>query len=401
MNKLLLISQVFYPDEVSTSNLFTLLCARLADDKIDVEVWCAQPSYTLFTRQSKELIYKNIQIKYLLSTNFPKTNFVGRILNTLTFITSAVFKLLFLKGKRTVLTHTTPPSIGILLSYVCLIKHFRFVYVLLDLFPLGLTRLGEISANNLLIILWKLFFESALKKCEKVIVIGRDMRDLIKSTFSDNSMRIEYIPLWQDEELLHPVVFSENEFVKCNSLEEKFIVQYSGNMGVWNEMAPLGYAVNRNIEGVLFMFVGNGIRRNELMNHFLPESLKNVIMFPFQANKDFNNSLNACHVAIVSLKAGLEGIAVPSKIYGILAVGIPVIALVPQESEIALVVEEEKCGFIVKPDDVNGLITAILKLKDDELLRKEMGRNSRLAFERKYRVKIIAEKYKAILKDSK
>jgi colanic acid biosynthesis glycosyl transferase WcaI len=121
-------------------------------------------------------------------------------------------------------------------------------------------------------------------------------------------------------------------------------------------------------------------------------------MFPFQPNEIFNDIINASHVHLVTLKEGLEGIAVPSKIYGILAAGRPVIAMVPSNSEIAYIVKEENCGFVLDPTDLDGLISVIRLLKSDKELIRQLGKNSRSAFENKYTTRIIAEKYKSVLK---
>jgi hypothetical protein len=96
-NKFLLISQVFYPDEVSTANLFTNLCSVIAKDDVEVEVWCAQPSYTCFEKQPQKIHYNGINISYLPSTNFRKSNIAGRLINYLTFTVSIVCKLLLVK----------------------------------------------------------------------------------------------------------------------------------------------------------------------------------------------------------------------------------------------------------------------------------------------------------------
>jgi glycosyltransferase involved in cell wall biosynthesis len=89
--------------------------------------------------------------------------------------------------------------------------------------------------------------------------------------------------------------------------------------------------------------------------------------------------------------------AVPCKIYGILAAGRPVIALVPEHSEIANIVREENCGLVVDPDDLDGLINAIFFLKDNDGIRRQMGQNGRKAFENKYTTRIAAKAYKKIL----
>ena len=175
------------------------------------------------------------------------------------------------------------------------------------------------------------------------------------------------------------------------------MVQYSGNIGIWNEVKTMGIAVKRNIENVIFIFVGGGIRKVELLEEISGENLQNVLLLPFQNNAEFNNILSASHVHLVSLRAGLEGIAVPCKIYGILAAGRPVIALVPENSEIAMLVREENCGLIVNPADYEGLINAITYLKENEQERIKMGENARLAFENKYTTKIASTAYKNLI----
>ena len=110
--KILLITQVFYPDEVSTASLFTNLCSELVKKSVDVEVWCAHPSYTHTEKQSRKLIFNGINITFLSSTNFKKTFITGRLINYLSFTLSVLLKLLFSKDKTTVLTHTTPPALG-------------------------------------------------------------------------------------------------------------------------------------------------------------------------------------------------------------------------------------------------------------------------------------------------
>jgi colanic acid biosynthesis glycosyl transferase WcaI len=398
-NKFLLISQVFYPDQVSTANLFTSLCSVIAEKNTEVEVWSAQPSYTGRIRQPAKLIYNGIKIHYLPSTNFSKNNIPGRFINVLSFTISVSIKLLFTRAKTPVWTHTTPPFLGIILSLLCSVKKIKFVYVLLDIFPEGLIRLGKVSRRNPLIRYWNKLFIQTLKRSEKIIVIGRDANQWLNEKFTESASKVNYIPLWQDDRLLYPTNFEVNNFVIENGLSDKFVVQYSGNMGFWNELGTLGDAVRENIKDVVFMFVGGGLRKSELLNKFSMKTQKNVLLLPFQPNLKFNDILNASHVQIVTMKEGLEGIAVPSKIYGILAAGKPVIAMVPENSEIAFIIKEENCGIVLSPNDLTGFINAIKMLKSDQNLLQYFGRNSRIAFEKKYTIRIIAERYQKLLNE--
>lgn len=398
MNNFFLISQVFYPDEVSTANLFTKLCANIAEDEnYKVNVWCAQPSYSTLIRQPQRLNYKNINIQFLASTNFKKDRIIGRLINYLTFTISVVFKLLFSKDKTPVFTHTTPPSLGLILAFICKLKKRKFNYVLLDIFPDGLVRLGKLKSNSLLVKFWRAIHRASLKRCNYIIVIGRDMKKWVNDFCPGISEKVYYIPIWQDENLIYPKDFNSNPFVIEKKLQNKFVVQYSGNMGMWNDMKIFGDVINRKLKDIVFIFIGGGMRKDELLKSFNETESDNVLLFPFLSNIDYSNSVTACHVALVSLHSGLEGMAVPSKIVGIMAAGIPVIAVVPEESEIAYIVNEEKCGIVVNPNDSAAIENALLELKNNENLRKQMGRNGRVAFKLKYSVRIISSQYRSLI----
>ncbi len=393
-----LISQVFYPDEVSTANLFTNLCSVLAEDEhINVQVWCAQPSYSCLERQPKRIVYNNINISFLASTNFKKDILLGRLINYLTFTISVVLKLLFTKDKTPVFTHTTPPTLGIILSFICRIKKRKFNYVLLDIFPEGLVRLGRMNSKSMIVRFWNATYRAALKRCNYIIVLGRDMKNWLLDFYPNANNKVRYIPLWQDEKLINPKEYKSNPFVIKNKLEKKFVIQYSGNMGLWNDMEIFGKAVNLNPRDIVFMFIGGGMRKKELLNSFKEPNPENVLLFPFLSNEDYANAVTACHVALVSLQDKLEGIAVPSKIIGIMAAGIPVIAFVPEESEIAYIIKEEECGIVVKSGNAEALINAVLELKTNNSLRMQMGINGRAAFEKKYTTSIISKQYALLL----
>jgi colanic acid biosynthesis glycosyl transferase WcaI len=398
--KILLISQVFYPDEVAVANLFTNLCVVLVKTgEIDIEVWCSHPSYTNNRRQQNHREYKGISIYYLASTNFPKYKILGRAVNFFTFSLSVICKMLFSTEKSIVISHTTPPLLAVLISFICRIKKRRNLIILMDIFPDGLIRLNKVSQNNLFIRIWQRLNVSAFKQSYRIVVIGRDMMEWILRIYPEGIKNVVYIPLWQDDKLIKPIYFAENPFIIENRLQDSFVVQYSGNMGLWNEMKTIGQAVNRNLKGVIFLFIGGGMRRDELLNSFENPVPENVLHFPFVPNETYSYTVSACHVSLVSVRCGLEGMAVPSKIIGIMAAGIPVIALVPFNSEIAYIVREDNCGIVIDPDDTDSLIDAILKLKKDEKLRSTLGANGRSAYEKKYTTDLIAKRYMDLINE--
>jgi glycosyltransferase involved in cell wall biosynthesis len=393
-----LISQVFYPDEVSTANLFTKLSEKLAQDaEVRVTVWCAQPSYHVRRKQPRNVVHNRVAIRYLPTTQFSKNHKLGRVVNYLTFMLGVVGNLLFSRDKTPVFTHTTPPAMGIIIAFLCKIKKRPFNFILLDIFPEGLIRLGKLGRNSFLSRLWERANTFAYRNSRHIVVIGRDMESWFQRMHPDVASKLKYLPLWQDESLITPMPFSVNPFVKKHHLQSAFVVQYSGNMGLWNDMHTLGLAVNNSDDNTRFVFIGGGMRKQELLEAIDANKKEHFLSFPFLPNEEYAFSVTACHAAIVSLEEGLEGMAVPSKIIGILAAGIPVIAVVPDSSEVARIVREERCGVVVKPGDVEQLSDAILHLKKNPERRKEMAERARAAFEEKYTTQAIARRYKALL----
>ena len=167
----------------------------------------------------------------------------------------------------------------------------------------------------------------------------------------------------------------------------KFIVQYSGNMGMWHDIAGLVETADklRDEPDVQLLFIGDGARRKEAEELSRELKTENITWHPFVPIEQLRESLSTCHVALISLRAGFEGIAVPSKLYGILASGRAIIAHVPRESEVAYVVEEERCGLVVEPSDAEGVKAAILELASDPERVRKMGVRAFEAYCAKYR----------------
>lgn len=391
--KLLLITQVFYPDQVSSAGLLTDLCAELRKKNIEVEVWCAQPSYDTRIRQPKKKMHQGINIRYLTSTNLSKDKVIGRLLNYLSFTMSVLYKLLFSKMPRLVLTSTNPPFIGYLIALIIPLRRKKLIYLVQDVFPDGLVRLGSLSKYNPIVVIGNFGNRLILKVSTKVILIGRDMLDWANQKFPKHDNKLTYIPIWLNEELVHPVSFDENPFVKENPFINNFTVQYSGNMGLWNNLQPIAEVCSDPEMGTTnFLFIGGGIKKQELIKNIKTEG-RNVFFFKFQPAHKIKYSLTACHVALVSLGNKLEGMAVPSKIMGILAAGVPVIAMVPLGSEIARIVSEENCGIVIPPDNSFALKNAIIWMKNNEKDRITMGKNGRKAYEQKYTTRNIVSRY--------
>jgi glycosyltransferase involved in cell wall biosynthesis len=373
----------------------------LAHSGKDIHVWCAQPSYSGSKRkQKKKVIYDLVNIIYLASTRFNKNDLIGRVVNYLTFSFSLFYKLFFSKDIFPICFVTNPPFLGIIVYIICKIKKRKNIYIIHDIEPEGLVRLNILKENSFLVRIWNLLNKKILRSVEKIVCIGRDMSRFIATNYPENLEKINYIPNWQNKDLIRPILFKNNPFVKQHNLSDKFVIQYAGNMGLWHDMkifAELAkYYENTDI---YFCFVGDGMRKKEMFDVWGNQTPSNVLLLPLQNINNLSNMLSGCHIALISLRKELSGIAVPCKLYGILAAGIPVIAQVPCDSEVAIVIKEEKCGVVVEPQNLPKLIEAIAYLKDNKSVCQQMAYNARKAFEEKYTLNIIAGKYIKLIKE--
>ncbi len=399
--RLLVLCQLFYPELVSTGQTLTELCEELAGRGMEIEVICGPPTVL---RQEKGTVgtswHKGIKIRRVWGTRFPKSNLIGWAINQMTFAVSVFFFLLFDFSKRPVLVLTNPPF----LAFTCAILTSlglgkRYIYLVFDVYPDSAVKLGLIKGNGLVCRIWNAFNRLVLKHAAAVVVIGRCMRNVIAEKAKDSLPNIEekihHIHVWSDDNLIRSIGDGDNPFVGKWGLHGKFVVGYSGNIGRFHDMQTIMDAICllQEYKDMEFVLVGEGDRKGFVETYVAEKNLSNCQVHTYVAREDLGFSLSSADIGLVSLGEGHEGLSVPSKTYGIMAAGVPVVAVMSSSSEIAMMIQEEKCGVVVKPGDSEGLAAAILSLYNDRKRLSLMAANARLAIENKYNLNAAAEAY--------
>ena len=197
---------------------------------------------------------------------------------------------------------------------------------------------------------------------------------------------------------------AENNYLKKKwELEGKFVVLYSGNIGYLHEfdtvIAAAQSLAKEGMKEIIFAFIGEGIKKNYIEEKVREKGLNNILFFPYQPREMLTYSLGLADVSLVTLEKGFEGMVVPSKIYGILSSGRPVIAVVGEESEIVEIIREGKCGKIVKIGDYQALVDNIMDYYKDRKKCRTDGLNGRRYFEEKFDRKIATKKYIKVIEE--
>src|SRR3972149_4995238 len=390
--RILIVTQHFYPEIEATAQLMTDLAIDLVDRGLDVTVIAALPYFLTpkHTSPPSKEEYKGITIMRVYTTRFNLTNIFGRIPNWCSFHITSLLKSIFVSRPDVVLTLTIPPYIALVGIILKKMKGTKFILGAQDIYRDVAGELGVIKNKRGIKLLTDLTRWN-YRKAGMIIPIGELMKEEIVSQGIDPE-KVVVIHNWADGSELYPIIKEENPLIRELGLKDKFIVSYSGNFGIVHDFKPIKKAIEelQGEKNIVFLFIGHGTEKKELERFVAGKGLENVIFLPFQPREKILYSLNACDISLVTFKKGMEGKLLPSKLYGSLAVGKPVIAVCPAQGDLAAIIEENRCGYVDVDNDLAG---KILKLYDNPNLREQMGRNGRETFIKKYNRPIATERY--------
>lgn len=384
---LLIYAHYYYPDVASTGQILTELAEGLSDT-FYITVICTVPSYTgkisQYYRKHK-YYFENINGVDVLRIRVPefRKNFaLSRIVNIISYFCSAIAATVRVKKQDYIFTISQPPVLGGLLGVVGkYMKHAKLIYNIQDFNP-EQVKAVSFTHNKLVINTMMKLDKYSCLKADKVIVVGRDMIMTLRNRFP-NMVPYAYINNWVNEKEIYPLEKTHSkvvEFKKRYGLEGKFVIMYSGNIGLYYDLPNILKCISKFQEetDVVFAFVGEGSVLEELKSYRDKSRMTNVVFIPYQDKKDLIYSLNAGDVHFVVNAKGIKGVSVPSKLYGVMAAGKPVLGILEEGSEARLIVEEVGCGITVAPEhyaDIENLIDTYIKMDKQEL--ENIGRKGR------------------------
>jgi glycosyltransferase involved in cell wall biosynthesis len=398
--RLWVISELYYPEETSTGYYLTKIAEGLAAS-FDVKALCGQPNYSKRGNFApKKEIHKGVEIFRVWATTLDKNVIVYRLLNMLTLSFSIFIKALFsFQKNERVLVVTTPPLLPFIAALASIARGADYVLLIHDNYPEILIAVGKTKKNSLLVKILDFFNRRLYKYASKIIVVGRDMEELVEKKIRGFDVPIECIPNWAELEGVKPSNRAENQLLKQFNLSEKLVFLYAGNMGHPNDLESIVKCSEklRDNSEFHFIFLGGGVKKKWLEKKIEQKNLTNVTLLPPRPRSEQNIFLNACDVALVSLVKNMWGVSMPSRTYNILAVGKPILALTEANSEVARVIQEDDLGWIVSPNNPEKLFQTIIEISRKRPQLTAMGIRARNAAIEKYSVEIAVQKYKKAL----
>lgn len=399
-SRLWILSELYYPEDSATGYYVTGLAEGLAE-AFDVRVLCAQPTYAARgTIAPKDEIYRGVRIHRCAATALNKDVLAFRLVNLMTISLSIFINaLLRVRPGDRVFVVTNPPTLPFVALVVCKLRKARLVLRIEDVYPEAMAAASILHPRSLFYRLLQALHRRLYQAVDIIIVLGRDMKSLVEKKAPSCRSRTVVIPNWADLDLIYPLARSENPLLQKLGLSEKFVVQYSGNMGRTHDLESIIEVATRmqNHAEIHFLFIGSGAKQASVKATIEWRRLTNVTVLPPQKRSDLNISLNACDVSIISFVPGMVGVSVPSRMYNVLAAGKPIIAVTGKDSELAMIIREAHSGWIVEPKDIDGLQDALATAYAQRDRLSEITRRARSVVEQNYSYRGIIEQYHALL----
>jgi colanic acid biosynthesis glycosyl transferase WcaI len=369
--KILLLNLYFPPDTSATAKMAQTVVDALCEEH-DVTVVCGRPSYDPTERRGWRVWQTEtngrLKIVRVGSTTFPRFNMKERLINYLSYELISVPIALFMNCDA-VLAMTDPPFEGIIGAFAAMLKGKPYIYNIRDMYP-DMAVGGAIVEPGLLARIWEKLHRWALRRAACVIVLGEDMKNRIQSKGIEAG-KIEIVRDGTEIAAGNAAALDE-EVIRTIRGDFRFVLLHAGNLGfygAWDTL--LSAAKELTSENVGFVFVGEGAHRDALAAR--AAGISNVKFLPFFPGSKIPSVLAAPDAHLITVKRGLEGVVVPSKMYGILAAGKPIVAVAPAEADVASLGARQGFGVATDPDRPAELVATIraLAVKLDRV--KEMG----------------------------
>lgn len=425
--KMMIFAHYYAPDMASTGQLLKDQAEGMKD-VFDITVICVVPSYNGFVSPEYKINkyyfeeMNGVKIVRIRVPEFTKTNKMSRIKNIVSYFFGALGAAMKVGKQDYVFTISQPPILGGLLGVLGKwMKHAKMVYCIQDFNPEQVMAINY-SSNKFVIKLMMSIDKFSCRHSNLVITVGRDLVETLQQRFYGHKIpNYTMINNWINEKEVYPLPQDHQQIIKFKQhydLENKFVIMYSGNIGLYYDLENLikvikkfrkGYTQDGRYEPgpkttdgreVVFAFVGAGSILNKLICYTKEHRFENVVFIPYQDKKELIFSLNAGDVHWCVNAKGIKGVSCPSKAYGIMSVAKPIIGVLEEGTEIRALIEKCKCGRCCEPGDYSSVADIIHWYIDNASGDKlqQMGKNGREYLEKNLTKDVSIQKYlKAIL----
>jgi glycosyltransferase involved in cell wall biosynthesis len=250
-----------------------------------------------------------------------------------------------------------------------------FGIVVFDTYPDALRLLG-IKETSFVYRIWEKVNKKVFSKAVQIITLSEGMKKQLGNYV--DTKKVKVVSIWSASDTFKPIAKDINPFIKKHNWKDKFIVLYSGNMGIGHKLEVLINVAKRleEKEEVLFLFIGEGAKKNTLIDMANKKELQNVQFLTWQDAETLPYSLAAGDVAVVALEPEATYASVPSKTFNYMAVGAPILAIGSLGSELEKLVYNHNLGLYTDGKSILEIKSFILELLANSNKAKQLSKSS-------------------------
>jgi len=409
MARIAFLSLVFPPDSVSTAQIMGQLAVDLKELGNEVTVLTTSPHYNRDLEAEAKQPLENYWGPILQKSEFcsiptyhvlmPKKSkrIIARLLPWLSFHVLSTIAGIFILSKPDVIIVPSPPlTIGVSAWLLRLFHGSRYIYNVQEIYPDYAINLGAIR-NKWLIRLLKWLELLVYRKAAAVSVIAPHMkRNLLQKGVP--ASKVEIIPNFVDTEEFRPQP-KVNEFSLRYQIHDRFVVSYAGNMGPAQDLENFiqAAALLENHKDIHFLMMGDGMLREEIEKTVSDLNMDNFTLLPYQPYSLMPQIYGASDLCLVPQSPGITAVAVPSKVYRIMACARPVLAVTIPNSDLAELVDSAECGLLVEAGDPKQLADVIVEASLAPGQMQSLGQAGREHVVKEYSRPVISQRYHSLI----
>lgn len=388
---ILFLCQFFYPEYVSSATLPYDTAVALKNAGFSVDALCGYPREYLGSAQKPPIreTVDGISIRRLKYLQLDRKSALGRLVNYFSFTLAALLHVGVLSGYSGVVVYSNPPILPLVAVLANMLFGTKIFFVSYDVYPEMAVRAGAAREGSLMTRVMDCINRSLFRRADSVVALSREMKTFLVKNREIHPEQVTVIPNWYRDSQKNDR--RENRFSDLTA--GRFTVCYLGNMGTIQDMDTILGAVRqlRTDDSVFFLFAGHGNKMETLKEIVQQESISNIRVFDFLHGTDYEDALRISDAALVCLAPNMTGLCVPSKTYGYMMEGIPLLAIM-DEGDITADADAG-AGLWVRNGDSAGLVEAIRTMQREKVMHSRMRRTCRELYLKKYTTEICTEQY--------
>lgn len=363
--------------------------------EVEVLISCAQYR----SNRDRDWIRSDIKVTWMPNLGLKPQGILGKAAVMLTYTLFGAVYMLFGPRVDINLFLTQPPLFSLWGYVLKRLRGQKLCQIVMDIYPDMAVELGLMKRGSLWMRVLTRLSRFSLRRADQLIAIGRCMKEKLIS-FGVSSEKIVVIPNWVNAEYVRSLPHEENPFRAEHGWQDKFVLMFAGNIGIpqyFDDILQVCQTLNAQCPNFIFALIGDGVHRADIEAYKIQHRLESIVFLPYQPPRFQTQFLSAADVHFVSLKAGMEGLAVPSKTYSILGAGRPIVYQGSPSGEIARFIGEEDIGTAIPLQAAEALKETILKYKNDHVLRTRQGHHARALADTTLSHETICQRYVEIL----